>query len=117
MGLGDVESAFKRADVIVERRFSSPAVHQGYIEPHACVAEWTEDGRSLYIYRPGELPARVFVLSVETGRRTPFRQLMPSDPAGVETIGPILITPDGKTCVFGYHRMLSDLYLVEGLGG
>ncbi len=30
-------------------------------------------------------------------------------------IGPILITPDGKTCVFGYHRMLADLYLVEGL--
>jgi hypothetical protein len=77
---------------------------------------WTEDGRSLYVYRPGELPARVFVLKVETGRRAPFRQLMPSDPAGVETIGPILITPDGKTCVFGYHRMLSDLYLVEGLG-
>ena len=41
---------------------------------------------------------------------------MPSDPAGVETIRPILITPDGKTCIFGYHRMLSDLYLVEGLG-
>ena len=79
--------------------------------------QWTADGRSLYIYRPGELPARVFVLSIEGGRRTPFRQLMPSDPAGVETIGPILITPDGKTCIFGYHRMLSDLYLVEGLGG
>jgi Tol biopolymer transport system component len=77
---------------------------------------WTADGRSLYIYRPGELPARVFLLNLETGRRTPFRELMPSDPAGVETIGPILITPDGKTCVFGYHRMLSDLYLVEGLG-
>ena len=56
------------------------------------------------------------MLSIDTGRRTPFRQLMPSDPAGVETIGPILITPDGKACIFGYHRMLSDLYLVEGLG-
>jgi hypothetical protein len=37
------------------------------------------------------------------------------DPAGVETIGPILLTPDGKTCVYGYQRTLSDLYLVEGL--
>ena len=76
---------------------------------------WSADGRSLYVYRPGELPARVFVLDVEKGTRTPFRQLMPADPAGVETIGPILITPDGKTCIFGYHRTLSDLYLVEGL--
>ena len=30
-------------------------------------------------------------------------------------IGPIRITPDAKTCVFGYFRMLADLYLVEGL--
>jgi hypothetical protein len=44
-----------------------------------------------------------------------MEQLMPGDPAGVETIGPILLTPDGKTCVYGYHRTLSDLYLVEGL--
>ena len=56
------------------------------------------------------------MLSIETGKRTPFRQLMPSDPAGVETIGPILITPDGKTCIFGCHRMLCDFYLVEDLG-
>ena len=40
---------------------------------------------------------------------------MPSDPAGVETIGPILLTQDAKTCVYGYHRTLSDLYLVDGL--
>ena len=38
-----------------------------------------------------------------------------SDSAGVSRIGPILITPDGKSCLYGYHRILSDLYLVEGL--
>ncbi len=73
------------------------------------------DGSSLYIYQPGELPARVFRLDVRTGQRTLWKELMPTDPAGVETIGPILMTPDAKTCVFGYHRMLADLYLVEGL--
>ena len=40
---------------------------------------------------------------------------MPSDPAGVIHIGPIVLTPDGKTYVYGYHRTLSDLYLTEGL--
>ena len=55
------------------------------------------------------------MLDLSTGQRTPFKQLMPSDLAGVETIGPILMTPDGKTSVYGYHRTLSDLYLVEGL--
>jgi len=76
---------------------------------------FSSDGRSLYIYQPGELPASVNRLDIETGKRTLWRQLLPSDPAGVETIGPILMTPDAQTCIFGYHRMLADLYLVEGL--
>jgi serine/threonine protein kinase/Tol biopolymer transport system component len=76
---------------------------------------WSQDGRSLYVYRPGELPAKVFRFDLTTRQRTLWKELMPSDPAGVETIGPILLTADGKRCVYGYHRTLSDLYLVEGL--
>jgi eukaryotic-like serine/threonine-protein kinase len=76
---------------------------------------WSADSRFLYIYQPGELPAKVDQLDLQTGQRKLWKQLMPSDPAGVENIGPILMTPDAKTCVFGYHRMLADLYLVEGL--
>jgi eukaryotic-like serine/threonine-protein kinase len=76
---------------------------------------FSSDSRSLYVYQPGELPALVNRLDLQTGQRTLWKQLMPSDPAGVETIGPILMTADAKTCVFGYHRMLADLYLVEGL--
>jgi serine/threonine protein kinase/dipeptidyl aminopeptidase/acylaminoacyl peptidase len=76
---------------------------------------FSSDSRSLYVYQPGELPALVNRLDLQSGQRSLWRQLMPSDPAGVETIGPILMTPDAKTCVFGYHRMLADLYLVEGL--
>ena len=64
----------------------------------------------------GSVPIKkVDRLDLDTGKRTLLKQLMPTDPAGVETIGPILMTPDAKTCVFGYHRMLADLYLVEGL--
>jgi eukaryotic-like serine/threonine-protein kinase len=76
---------------------------------------FSADAHSLYVYQPGELPASVYRINLQTGARTLWKQLMPSDPAGVETIGPILMTPDAKTCVFGYHRMLADLYLVEGL--
>ncbi len=45
MALGDAEAAFKDADIVIERSFKSKAVHQGYIEPHAVVAEWSEDGQ------------------------------------------------------------------------
>ena len=43
------------------------------------------------------------------------KQIAPLDPTGVSTIGPILMTPDGATYVYGFHRTLGDLYLVEGL--
>lgn len=43
---GDVDAGFADADVIVERTFITPMVHQGYIEPHACVASATEDNQA-----------------------------------------------------------------------
>jgi eukaryotic-like serine/threonine-protein kinase len=76
---------------------------------------WSGDGHFLYVYQPGELPAHVYRIDVQSGQRTLWKDLMPTDPAGVENIGPILLTSDAKTCVFGYHRNLADLYLVEGL--
>jgi CO/xanthine dehydrogenase Mo-binding subunit len=42
-GRGDVEKGFAEADIIVEREFSSQPVHQGYIEPQACIATASED--------------------------------------------------------------------------
>jgi CO/xanthine dehydrogenase Mo-binding subunit len=45
--LGDVARGFAAAEVVVEGRTSTQAVHQGYIEPHACVATWGADGQSV----------------------------------------------------------------------
>lgn len=44
--LGDVEQGFAAADVIIEKNYSSDPVHQGYIEPHACVAEYNGGERT-----------------------------------------------------------------------
>jgi len=76
---------------------------------------WTQDGRSLYLYRTGEVPAKVYRLDLAAGKKTLWKQIVPLDPTGVSTIGPILMTPDGKTYVYGFHRTLGDLYLVDGL--
>lgn len=43
-GHGNVKTGFKSADVIVERNFRTEQAHQGYIEPHACVASISPDG-------------------------------------------------------------------------
>jgi Tol biopolymer transport system component len=75
---------------------------------------WSPDGRSLFVYRAGELPARVSRLDLATGQKQLWREIMPTDSAGITDIGPILITPDTKSYVYEYGRTLSDLYLVEG---
>ena len=43
---GDVEQGFAEADHVIERTFTTPMVHQGYIEPHACTANFTETGKA-----------------------------------------------------------------------
>ena len=42
---GDTAAGFARADVIVEREFTTASVHQGYIEPHNATAHWRADGQ------------------------------------------------------------------------
>jgi CO/xanthine dehydrogenase Mo-binding subunit len=43
---GDVEAGFKEADVVIERSFSTRPVHQGYIEPHACLISVAADNKT-----------------------------------------------------------------------
>ena len=42
---GDLDAGFKQADLVIEREFNTRPVHQGYIEPQACLASVTEDGQ------------------------------------------------------------------------
>ena len=42
---GDVEKGFAEADLVIEREFDTKPVHQGYIEPQASLASYTEDGQ------------------------------------------------------------------------
>jgi Tol biopolymer transport system component len=76
---------------------------------------WTSDGRSLFVYRLGEVPATVNRLELATGRKQLWKQLIPPDVSGVTDISSILITPDGNNYVYEYGRTLSDLYLVSDL--
>ncbi|MER9251238.1 xanthine dehydrogenase family protein molybdopterin-binding subunit [Mesorhizobium sp. M0598] len=43
-GHGDIHEGFGQADFVVERSFKTEQTHQGYIEPHACVANVSSDG-------------------------------------------------------------------------
>ncbi|MFY9531401.1 MAG: protein kinase [Candidatus Acidiferrales bacterium] len=83
------------------------------LEAGDALISWTADGRSLFIYHLGEVPARIYLMELATGRKQFWKQLMPPDVSGVTDISAILITPDGKSYVYEYGRTLSDLYLVN----
>jgi hypothetical protein len=85
------------------------------LEPGDLPISFSQDGHAIYLYRTGEVPAKVYRLELATGKKTVWKQIAPLDPTGVSTIGPILMTPDGKSYVYGFHRTVGDLYLVEGL--
>ena len=44
--LGDLDAGFAAADVIVERTYKTKPVHQGYLEPHACLVSVAKDGQA-----------------------------------------------------------------------
>ena len=57
--LGDVDQGFGEADVVVERDFTTEATHQGYIEPHAVLANVGADGRGeIWVCTQGHFDVR-----------------------------------------------------------
>jgi dipeptidyl aminopeptidase/acylaminoacyl peptidase len=84
-------------------------------EPDESPTGWSADGRSIYIFRFGEIPSRVFEIDLSSGKRKLWKELVPADAAGIDTIRAITITPDSRAYVYGYMRTLSDLYAVDGL--
>jgi eukaryotic-like serine/threonine-protein kinase len=78
-------------------------------------AGWGSDSRTVNVQRLAEIPARVSRLDLSTGRIEPWKQFMPGDAAGVSGIVRICLTPDGASYVYTYTRVLSDLYVVDGL--
>ena len=77
--------------------------------------QWSSDGRVLYVRRGATWPPVVDRVDVSTGRREAWKTIQPADPVGVDTIVTILITPDGKAYCHDYIRVLSELFIVEGL--
>ncbi|MBO66578.1 MAG: oxidoreductase [Actinobacteria bacterium] len=62
---GDLDQGFGEADAVVEREFSTKPVHQGYIEPHAAVADANSDGRAhIWCSSQGHFQMRAYTATV-----------------------------------------------------
>jgi hypothetical protein len=76
---------------------------------------WSEDGRSLFVFRRGEVPTYIHRVTIAGGERTRWKALAPPDVAGVYSIDQAAITRGGDAYCYSYLRVLSELYLVTGL--
>jgi DNA-binding winged helix-turn-helix (wHTH) protein/Tol biopolymer transport system component len=77
--------------------------------------DWTPDPKFLYVHQWRRPPVRVYRLNLATGQRQLFKELTPSDIKGVCDMPKIRFSADGRSYIYGYTRLLSDLYLVSGL--
>ena len=76
---------------------------------------WSPDGRSLYVYKRNELPARIFRVETDTGRRQLWKEIAPADRTGLDRIDAIRMTPDGRSYAYGWTRIVGTLQTVENL--
>ena len=69
---GDIDAGFAKAEVVIERDYSTQPVHQGYIEPHAALASASEDGQvQVWSTTQGHFQVRGFcarLLNIETSQ-------------------------------------------------
>jgi hypothetical protein len=63
----------------------------------------------------GEHPPKIWRLDLRTGTIEIWREIQLTDPAGLMPKMRIRITPDGKSVAYSAYRLLSELYLAEGL--
>ncbi|HET9795517.1 MAG TPA: protein kinase [Thermoanaerobaculia bacterium] len=84
-------------------------------EPGDAPAGWSTDGASVYVYRRGETPMHIFRVELASGKRTPWKEISPPDPGGITGVAPVIVGSNGDSYVYGATRILSTLYLVEGL--
>ncbi|MDO9025038.1 xanthine dehydrogenase family protein molybdopterin-binding subunit [Zwartia sp.] len=69
--VGDIDAGFASADEVVEMSFKTAPVHQGYIEPHSCLARYGADGQcELWSSSQGHFVVRAYtakLLGMEIG--------------------------------------------------
>jgi hypothetical protein len=78
-------------------------------------SHFSADGRSLFVFRRDEVPCKVWRVDLASGRRELFRELLPGDPAGVVALNEVQVLPDARGYVYSYFRLLSELFVAEGL--
>ena len=84
------------------------------ISPDDVIIDWEKDGKSILVAKAG-IPLKVVRVYLGSSKSEEMKTFSPSDPAGVVTVGGVRFSADRKSYAYDYFRILSDLYVVDGL--
>jgi len=76
--------------------------------------EYTADGKAVFVAHRTTTGWSVRRYERATGREAPHKDIVANDLAGLR-LSQIYITPDGRSYVHSYSRLLVDLYVAQGL--
>jgi len=82
--------------------------------PEESMIAYAPDGKSVLVGARG-VPLKIVRMDLATGHREPWKEISPADPAGVQSIVNITLSRDGKSYAYSTLRLLSDLYVVDGM--
>lgn len=77
--------------------------------------DWTSDPRFGYVYERKTAPVKIYRLNLQNGQRQLFKEIDPADETGLYDMSHLMMSADGRSYVYGYTRLLSELYLVSGV--
>lgn len=75
--------------------------------------QWNGSSTHIYVW-DCRFPARIALVNPWTAERKAWLETMAPDPSGVLYCN-FFITPDGKTCAYRFRRVLTTLFLGDGL--
>jgi Tol biopolymer transport system component len=109
-------AVFRDGDKLTVYPFDgSPVQTRKAILPRLALPQIVQTGRFIIGGLNFGVPLKLYRFDTVTGQKQPWKEFVPSDRAGVYSVGPYDITPDGKYYAYSYVRDLSDLYMVQGL--
>jgi hypothetical protein len=121
-GAASPDNRFVVARAMGSRRFGLYPVAGGEPRPipdlgdTAWPLRFTSDGSALFVAIRSPFAAGLGIvrLDLATGRKIPFREITPPDSKGMR-LKDADITPDGASYLYSYSRLVSDLYIIDGL--
>jgi serine/threonine protein kinase len=78
------------------------------------VLQWADDGRELFVGRRAGPAWQIRRVDLASGDETPWTEITPKENAGLRLSG-VYLTPNGRFWAHYYSRLLTDLYVAEGV--